>query len=346
MLNQLFERMLPVKKKPVEKRKRVSCDELSRVLCFEGVEKESGVRHGGGSTLEGCVQWGWASGSDNERGYESILLYVKNLEILITDCRDKHYTDHDAEIRYGFSDVSASLHFENCHFLWDNIWETGIKFIPGFHDPDSGESLSFVRNTVGCEFSFPDHSSVVFEQNNFTHILVKRNSDDDRNKRKGVSLTFKGNKFKKLDLDFPFPCEYPISCYFVGGNEIDVLTWDQVVNRRKFDPHGNVVKYDDVQEYNLFRIFFGRNEKIGRDVGDLFVRLRNLAHMRGDIGQENIIASYISLVEYAEVKNSEWYKTWRGWQDWLLLGWRWVSSWFLYVLDSSPWLACWGMFGS
>ena len=91
-------------------------------------------------------------------------------------------------------------------------------------------------------------------------------------------------------------------------------------------------------------------------MGNLFVRLRNLAHMRGDIGQENIIASYISLVEYAEVKNSEWYKSWRGWQDWLLLGWRWVSSGFYMswirplgwliggclVLNAIPFLFFWG----
>ena len=281
MLNQLFELMLPVKKKPVEKRKRVSCDELSRVLCFEGVEKESGVRHGGGSTLEGCVQWGLASGSDNEKAWDVIGLCIKNLEIEITDGRDKHYTDHDAEIRYGLSDMSASLHFENCHFFGSNIWETGIKFVPEFNDPDRGESLSFVKNTEGCEFSFPDHSSVVFEQNDFTNIVVKRNSGDDSNKRKGVSLTFKGNKFKKLDLDFPFPCEYPISCHFVGGNEIEVLTWDQVVNRREFDPHGNVVKYDDIQEYNLFSIFFGRNEKIWTGCGKFVCQVKKFSTYEG-----------------------------------------------------------------
>ena len=118
---------------------------------------------------------------------------VKNLKIEITDYRDKHYTDHDAEIRYGLSDVSAGLRFENCHFFQSNIDETGIKFVPGFYDPDHGESLSFVKNTEGCEFSFPDHSSVVFDQNDFTHILVKRNNDSNRKK---MSLAFKGNKFR------------------------------------------------------------------------------------------------------------------------------------------------------
>ncbi len=374
MLKRLFGRMSPEKNRPVEKKKRMSCGELSRVLCFEGVPKakESVRKQGTGSTLGGCVRWSYGEGSDTERGYEGIGFYVKNLEILITDCHDKDRFDHDAEIRYGLSNMSASLHFENCHFLWDNIWETGIKFVPGFYDPGIGESLSFVRNTAGCEFSFPDHSSVVFDQNDFTHILVKRNGDNDSKKRKGVSLTFKGNKFKKLDLDFSFPCEYPISCHFVDGNEIDVLTWDQVVNRSKFDHYGNVVKYDDVQEYNSFRIFFGRNEKIGRrllstryvkryggrfhDMRDLFVKLKNLAHVRGDIGQENTIASYISLVEYAQVKNDKWYKSWQGWQDWLLLGWRGVSSKFYtswlrpiiwlvggyLVLNAIPFLFLWG----
>ena len=339
MLKRLFRWVLSVKKKPIEKRKRVSCDDLSRVLSEESMRTQSG-----GCALEGCVQWSRADGSDNERGYESIVFWIKNLEIEITDCRDKHYSDHDAEIRYGLSDVSAGLSFENCHFLQSNIDETGIKFVPGFDDSDLGESLSFVRNTGGCEFSFPGRSRVVFDQNNFTNIVVKKNEDHDSDLRKRVYFEFKENKFGRLDLNFPFPCGYPISCHFFGGNEIDVLKWDQVVNRRESDHPGNVVKYDDVQEYNLLSISFERNEKIGwrllntryakkyggrfRDMRDLFVRLRNLAHVRGDIGQENTIANYISLVEYARVKNSKWYKSWRGWQDWLLLGWRWVSSGF------------------
>ncbi len=255
MLKHLFVWMSK-KKRPVEKRKRVSCDELSRVLCFEGVQKSERTQSSG-SALEGCVQWSLASGSDNERGYDIIVLSVKNLEIDITDCRDKHYTDHDAEIRYGLSDMSAGLRFENCHFLWNNIWETGIKFVPEFYDSGIGEAVSFVRSTGGCEFSFPDHSSVVFDQNDFTNVVVKRNSsNDDSDKRKGVSLVFEENKFRELNLDFPFPFEYPIRCHFVGGNEIDVLKWHQVVNRRKFVDQDDVVKYDDVQEYNLLRSCF------------------------------------------------------------------------------------------
>ena len=56
MLNRLFRQMLPVKKKPVEKRKEMSCDELSRILCFEGVPKakESVRNQGMGSTLGGA----------------------------------------------------------------------------------------------------------------------------------------------------------------------------------------------------------------------------------------------------------------------------------------------------
>ncbi len=350
----------------------MSCEELSRVLCFQGVQSEDVTRHGGGSTLEGYVQWSLASGSDNERGWDVLLLCVKNLDILITDGREKHHRDHDAEIRYGLSDMAASLRFENCQFSMDNIWETGIEFVPEFHDSDLGESLCFVRNTGDCEFSFPDHSSVVFDKNDFTHVLVKRSGDNDNNKKKGLSLIFNENRIRRLDLDFHFPCRYPISCYFDGGNEVDILTWDQVVNRREFDPHGNFVKYDVAQEYNLLRMFFGRNEKIGKrllntryvkryvgrfhDMRDLFVKFKNLAHVRGDIGQENTIASYISLVDYAHVKNDKWYKSWQGWQDWLLLGWRGVSSEFYtswlrpiiwlvggyLVLNAVPFLFLWG----
>ena len=74
MLKRLFGRMSPKKIDPVEKRKRVSCDELSRVLCFEGVQKSERTQSGG-SALEGCVKWSLASGSDNERVYESIGFY-------------------------------------------------------------------------------------------------------------------------------------------------------------------------------------------------------------------------------------------------------------------------------
>ena len=145
-----------------------------------------------GSALDGCVQWDLATNMVTNR--DVIVFCVKNLEIEITNYPNKPYSGPDAEIRYGLSDMSASLRFENCHFFMGNIWETGIKFVPGFYDPDHGESLSFVKNTEGCEFSFPDHSSVVFDQNDFTHILVKRNNDSNRKK---MSLAFKGNKFRR-----------------------------------------------------------------------------------------------------------------------------------------------------
>ncbi len=324
----------------VKTRKEVPCDELSRALSDELsriLSKQ--VIPGEGSVLEGYVRWSLASGSNNERGWDVVVLHIKNLDIEITDSRDESCSNHEVEIRYGVSNMSASLHFDSCRFFKSNIGETGIKFIPEFDDPYIGESLSFARSTGNCSFSFPGRSSVVFEKNNFSHVTIKSNDID---KRKWISLEFKENRFMELNLDFPFPFRYPISCRFIGGNEVNVLKWDQMVNRRKFDHHGDVVKYDDVQEYTLLSISFDRNEKIGwrlldtcyvrTYVGefyymkDLFVRLKNLAHMRNDIDQENTIASYISLVEYAEVKNSKWYKSWRGLQNWLLLGWRWTSS--------------------
>ena len=342
------------KKRFGEDRIQVSCEDLSRVLCFQGKQSDSVVRHGGGDTLEGCVQWSLASGSDNERGWDVLVLCVKNINILITDGREKYHTDHDAEIRYGLSDMAASLHLENCHFSMDNIWETGIKFVPEYYDSDLGESLSFVGNTGACEFSFPDQSDVVFDQNSFAEIVVKR-YDDEASKRNGLSLTFKRNKIRKLSLDIPFPFRYPINFRFVGGNEIDDLTWDQIVNRREFDPQGNVVKYDDLQEYNSLRFSFGRSEKIGRrlldtryinryggrlhDMRDLFVKFKSLAHVRGDKRQENTIDSFVSLIEYAQLLNEKWYRSWQGWQDWLLLGWRGVSSrFFMSWLRPIIWL--------
>ena len=372
MLKRWLGRVLP-ERKLVKDRIQVSCGDLSRVLSFQGVQSDSVVRHGGGVTLDGCVQWSLASGSDNERGWDVLLLCVKNLDILITDGRDKHHMDHDAEIRYGLSDMAASLRVENCHFSMDNIWETGIKFVPEFYDSDLGESFSFARNTEGCEFSFPDHSSVVFERNNFTHIRIKRDDDSNFDKRQGMSLTFKDNRIARLELGFPFPFRYPINCRFVGGNKINDFTWDHVVNRREFHPQGNVVKYDDLQEYNSLKVFFGRNEKIARrlfnaryvkkygarfyEMRDLFVKFKNLAQDRGDIRQENRIASFISVVEYAQLLNEKWYKNWQGWQDWLLLGWRRVSSDFYmswlrpivlfvagyFILNSIPFFYLWHM---
>ncbi len=333
-----------LKQKPVKKRKKVSCDELSRILCFEGVE-ESARTQSEGNALEGCIQWYSATSFDDKGGWDIIIFYLKNLEIEITDNSDKNHSNSEVDVRYGLSSMPANLHFENCHFLMSsNIDEDGIKFFPVSDDSYHRESLYFVgnKNTGGCSFSFPSGSSVVFDQNNFTDIIIRRNDGNDSNKMKCIYLEFKRNKFRELDLDFPFPFEYSINCHFVGGNEIDILKWNQLVDRRKFGHLGKIVKYDDVHEYNLLSISFERSEKIGwgwlntryvkryieilRDMKDLFVRLKNLAHVRGDIGQENIISSYISIIEYAGVKNSKWYKSWRGWQDWLLLGWRWISS--------------------
>ena len=159
-----------------------------------------------------------------------------------------------------------------------------------------------------------------------------------------MSLIFEKNKFKELNLDFSFPCKHPINCHFINGNEINILTWNQATNRKQFSSRHKAVDYDDIQGYSLFKTFFSRNEKIGRkllnvhyvkhsvsefkfyDMRDLFIKLKNLTRARGDTGQENIITSYISLIEYAQVKNDNWYKSWQGWQDWLLLWWRGLSS--------------------
>ena len=330
-----------LRQKPVKKRKKVSCDELSRILCFEGIE-ESARTQGGGDALEGCIQWSSATGFDDKGGWDFIVFYLKNIEIEVTDNRERSHYNDEVEIRYGLSDIPGILHFENCHFLMSgNIDETGINFVPKFDDFYPRESFCFIGNTYTgrCSFSFPSWSSVVFNKNHFTDIIIKIN---DSNETKCISLEFKGNRFRELNLDFPFPFEHPINCHFVGDNKIDILKWNQLVDRREGGHIGKVVKYDDVHEYNLLNISFERSEKIGwgwlntrnvkkyieilRDMKNLFVRLKNLAHVRGDIGQENIIASYISIIEYAGVKNSKWYKSWRGWQDWLLLGWRWMSS--------------------
>ena len=140
----------------VEKRK-ISCDELSHILCFRKTGLEYVSKHGEGNLLERYIRWEWTSGSDNEKGYDIIEISIKNLEISITDNLPRiRHEDHNIEIEYGTSDleVSVSLHFKNCHFQIKDISKTCIKFIPEFYNSNLGELFHFTENTGECEFFF------------------------------------------------------------------------------------------------------------------------------------------------------------------------------------------------
>ena len=319
-----------------KKRKEVTCDELSRILNFEGVDEKEFKHKSSGSFKDGRVKWFFASGHDNIRGgFETINIHIRNLEIVLES--DTMSDELELEIRYGSvwnnKVNSVDLHFENCCFHICDVFVIGIKFIPEFEDtfgdpylvnyPYRGKRFTFSKNIAdnGCSFSFPGYSDVTFRQNDFEDIAVRRNDGEEK---KEVILDFIGNKFGRLNLDFSFPFEYPVSCNFFG-NEIDFLDWDQMVNRRKFDGDNNVVRYDDVQEYSLLRIFFGRNKIISGN-RDLFVMLKKLALERKDSPQEKIIDSFIFMISYTWVKKSKWYKTLGEVEERFRLEWCWRSS--------------------
>ena len=329
---------------------RVICgptgDELSRYLNFEDDGVWGNGSKSGGSSLDGCIKWSRGDGCSGS----SVSIHIRNLEIELD-------SDGEVEIRYGrgLKVDHVDLYFENCFFTKGHIWPTGMKFIPEFEpeferveensvdcpsylkgppnrDPDFEEHhFIFSKNIASegcCSFSFPRQSKVDFRQNDFKNIFVRRYEGEEQSGKDGVSLNFMGNKFGKLELDFSFPFEYPVKCDFFG-NEIDVLSWAQMVNRRKSDAHTDVVRsvrYDDVQEYNWLDIYFGWNKIIsGRD---LFVLLRKLAIERKDIKQEKIIDSHIDMVDYINAKKSKW--SWRRGirinEERIRLGWSWWSS--------------------
>ena len=353
MLNRLFRRMVP--KKRTKERKRVSCDELSRVLSFEGKQfegkqEETVTKHGGGSALGGGVQWRLESGIDAD----TIECCVKNLEIEITD-NSRYKADDEPDevnIRYGLSSKSASLRFENCCFLLSNIGETGIKFVPNFmpeFENPHGKSFSFFGNTARGSFPFsflfPGDSQVVFEQNDFTDIVVKGDGRDER----GLSFEFIRNEFGYLHLNAPrpndepfkFPNEQPIlysiDCRFIGRNKIRRLELSNVADRNGLNMEL------DVTWYRYTTVFFGPNEKIEWEdsdnpypARDLFRKLKHIAHERSDTGQEVILSNHISRIEYQIMRRKrrgKWYKSCEWYSNWpgrLLMWWRkWSSDFYM-----------------
>ena len=325
-----------------EKRKRVTCDELSRYLNIEddAVWKKEDRRGGVGDFLDGCIKWSKSDGSGirgKKRWFASgTSIWVRDLDIELEadDCGD-------VDMEYGRgTEGTVDLSFENCFFTSEDAWTTGIKFIPKFENTNINDSyietyFIFSKNTSDldpCSFSFPGFSEVIFSQNDFKEIVVERNIvvDPQKFSEGDMVLKFMGNKFERLDLDFPFPFKYPVKFSFLD-NEIDFLNWDEVVCRRRRASSNFVrsVGYDDVQEYSWLGIHFDRNKIISGD-RDLFILLRKLAIERKDMSQEKIIDSYISMIEYTEIKKSKWYKTWEGIEKMILLGWRrWSSNFYM-----------------
>ena len=183
-------------------------DNFSRYLNFEddGMWFESG-KSSGGSALDGCIKWSYLDGCLGS-GAE---IRIRNLEIQLDD-------DCEVEIRYGrgLRKVDyVNLYFENCFFVKDHIWPTGMKFIPEFEfesrnfeensvdwpsylkgppnrDPDMERySFYFSENIASegcCSFSFPRGSEVNFRQNDFIDIFVRSYDDGEQSGIDVISL--------------------------------------------------------------------------------------------------------------------------------------------------------------
>ncbi len=325
----------------IAKRKRITCDKLSAIL---SIDPEAGktIRGGVGHLLDNHIKWSRANGK-----YEILIFEVKNLEIHLAAKEKEFYNQDMVEIRYGFRGTAVVLQFEDCRFTIDDIDTTRIHFSPLFYPVDSSSSFRFIENDINCSFSFPDYSEVTFIGNQGTQISIQRHSVLRETYKYGISLEFKKNNIKRLDLDFPFPSDYPISCYFAGSNKIAVLMWSQLIDSRNFDPYGNLSNYGSTVDFDSFKIVFRRSEHIGKtllkarylrrgysslyyDMRYLFLVLKNIARMKDDTEQMSIIGSYIMLIEYAQIKYDfkyeGWYRCYSEWQNWVLLGWRKISS--------------------
>ena len=323
-------------------RMRLTCDELSVYLSFQNEHLQSMFKDTQPTILEDHIVWGWASGV----GHETLIFELQNLDIVYVNKQRKQNTDRLADIHYGIENVSTSMQFTNCRFVVDDIDFDGVRFVPQYIDPDYTEQFIFNENHDGCAFSFPDHSSVRFKNNDFVDIVISRNAADLSMHRKGgLSVVFERNRMRNLTLDIPFPSLYPFNCRFVKGNVIETLWWEQVVKRDGFIELNNIVKYDDIQEYGTIDILFDRNEEFhnGRidtrsprqlqfsietilDIRALFIRLCQVARTRGDLKQVKLLNSHIMFFEYLYVKNNGWNENWNNCQDFILLLWRKLSS--------------------
>ena len=173
--------------------------------------------------------------------------------------------------------------------------------------------------TEQVNFSLLDVSTVSFKQNKFDAVTVYQYDPTDF----ALALHFSSNTIGRLSLDFRTKHHNSILCNFEGGNEIDILAW-----------HGSI----DSEKHS---IFFGQRELIGErllktkyvnakfynyasfnHMRNLLLELKQAARLKGDNSQENLIASFISLIEFVQIKNEKWYKNKQGWQNRLLFGWR------------------------
>lgn len=341
MLNRLFGRVLPTKK--TIKRKGVLCGELSNILRgeaiagrFEDIIKKS-IKD---SEFEDYIDF------PDELGREGFCI-IKNLDIMIG-------SENGDVLAWGSDHCLFNLRFENCHFVEDKkkvkeLSKMGsgvsfaVEFVCKYHDKYSGKRLHFEKNEseLGCNFSFPTGSHVVFIQNNFKSIVVKGDGIHER----GVSFEFIRNEFGYLHLDAPRPNDepfkypnnqpilYPIDCRFIGKNKIRRLELSNVADR-----NGLNVELD-VNWYRNTAVFVGHNEKIEWEdsddpypARDLFRKLKHIAHARSDTGQEVVLSNCISRIEYQIMRRErrgKWYKNWEWYSNWagrLLMWWRWRLS--------------------
>lgn len=319
--------------------RKINCEELSRILCSLdlGIEEENDS--GEGTVLEGCIRWLWIKGDIDPEELAHVEFHIENLAISVAE--------YDDVFEYGLENETANLHFRNCYFdVESHRLSKKIEFQPRFHNTiiSINQYLIEFRECKGsCIFSFPDSSILSFIDNDFQRIRIYQHGRAKMTQKHRFWISFVHNQIEKLELKFQFPCLYPTYCEFIEGNAIDILTWEEVTERGEFNSQDQIVRFDDVQEYNLIRIFISRAERIGERLlkktrcirrsssdfvamRELFIKLKIIAHARGDIDQENISASYISLIEYVQIKNNPWHKLRFVWQDFLLFWWRYKSS--------------------
>ena len=317
--------------------REITCEELSRILCSLDLRIDEEKDSGEGTELGGCIRWLRRKGDDPEE-LAHVEFHIENLAICVPEYEDV--------LKYGLENEPANLYFHNCHFNAQSDKLSDLEIRPRFHNTITSINkfrISFKYCRGSCVFSFPDSSILSFIGNDFHRIRINQFGRDKMTQKHSFWISFARNKIKRLELKFQFPCLFPTYCEFVESNVIDILTWDEVTERGEVNFQDRIVRYDDIQEYNLLRIFIGRSERIGErlltnirrvrpspsdlvGMRELFIKLKIIAQARGDIGQENISASYISLIEYVQIKNNLWHKRRFDWQDLLLFWWRYASS--------------------
>lgn len=302
-------------------------------MWLSGTDTASLRTEGSGDSLDGCVKWRLMKCEDlsKDSSWDVLVFYITNVDICLSESHSH------SRVRYGMKELPSYILFKYCRFSRQDDWRGGISFESDFYDSNIRECFTFDNNTGACNFALPDNSEVVFRYNDCSNISVGRSTTQSPGHNSGLILLFEDNEISKLIFDFWMPSQFFLNFRFIGNNKIGTFRWNGLISRRS-----DHVKYDDLSEYSLFYIHFDQNTRIDANFSnngsleeyksdligmrEIFVKLASIANVRRDSKQENILTAYKAPVDYAQVKNSKWYKSTHGWQDWLILTWRYVSS--------------------